>query len=127
MNHKSFSMNDIIILLLMGVVAGVLSGMVGIGGGIVLVPALVYFFGFSQHTAQGTVLFMFLLPVGILGAFNYWQAGHIDWKVACIMAVTFLGGSFLGSKLAISVDGLTLKRVFGAVIFLLSLKMMYGK
>jgi uncharacterized protein len=127
MDNKSFSMNDIIILLIMGLVAGILSGMVGIGGGIVLVPALIYFFGFSQHSAQGTVLFMFLMPIGILGAYNYWQAGHIDWKVACIMCSTFVIGSFWGSKLAISIDGLTLKRVFGAVIFLLSLKMMYGK
>jgi hypothetical protein len=127
MNLKTFSMNDILILLALGLVAGVLSGMVGIGGGIILVPALIYFFGFSQHCAQGTVLFMFLMPIGILGAFNYWQAGHIDWKVACIMASTFVLGSFAGSKLAISIDAQTLKRVFGAVIFLLSLKMMFGK
>jgi uncharacterized protein len=127
MNNKSLSMNGIIILLVMGLVAGILSGMVGIGGGIILVPALIYFFGFSQHSAQGTVLFMFLMPIGILGALNYWQAGYIDWKVACIMCSTFVIGSFLGSKLAISIDGLTLKRVFGAVIFILSVKMMYGK
>lgn len=120
-------MNELMILLALGLVAGILSGMVGIGGGIILVPALIYFFGFSQHTAQGTVLFMFLMPIGILGAFNYWQAGHIDWKVACIMCTTFIAGSFMGSKIAISVDALTLKRIFGAVIFLLSLKMMYGK
>ncbi|TAL58621.1 MAG: sulfite exporter TauE/SafE family protein [Bacteroidetes bacterium] len=127
MNHKSLTMNELLILLALGLVAGILSGMVGIGGGIVIVPALIYFLGFSQHAAQGTVLFMFLLPIGILGVFNYWQAGHIDWKVACIMATTFLVGSFAGSKLAISIDTQTLKRVFGAVIFLLSLKMMFGK
>ncbi len=120
-------MNDIFILLALGLVAGILSGMVGIGGGIIIVPALVYFLGFSQHSAQGTVLFMFLLPIGILGVFNYWQAGHIDWKVACVMAVTFLAGSFLGSKFAIAVDAVTLKKLFGGVIFLLSLKMMFGK
>lgn len=120
-------MNEVLILLAMGLIAGILSGMVGIGGGIVLVPALIYFFGFSQHSAQGTVLFMFLMPIGILGAFNYWSAGHIDWKVALIMCSTFIAGSYFGSKIAISVDALTLKRIFGAVIFLLSLKMMYGK
>lgn len=120
-------MNELLILLVLGLVAGILSGMVGIGGGIIIVPALVYFLGFSQHSAQGTVLFMFLLPIGILGVFNYWQAGHIDWKVACIMASTFIAGSFLGSRFAISVDALTLKRIFGAVLFLLSLKMMFGK
>ena len=127
MNPKTFSMNDIFILLALGLVAGILSGMVGIGGGIIIVPALVYFLGFSQHSAQGTVLFMFLLPIGILGVYNYWQAGQVDLKVACIMAATFFVGSFLGSKFAISLDALTLKRVFGAIIFMLSLKMMFGK
>ena len=127
MNHKTFTMNTIILLLALGLVAGILSGMVGIGGGIIIVPALVYFLGFSQHSAQGTVLFMFLLPIGLLGVFNYWQAGHIDWKVACIMAITFLIGSFIGSKTAIAIDQSLLKRVFGVIIFLLSLKMIFGK
>lgn len=120
-------MNDIMILLVIGMAAGVLSGMVGIGGGIIVVPALVYFLAFSQHSAQGTVLFMFLFPIGILGVFNYWQAGYIDWKVAAIMGASFLIGSFLGSKVAISMDMQSLRRVFGVVIFLLSLKMMIGK
>ena len=120
-------MNDIVILLIIGLVAGILSGMVGIGGGIIVVPALVYFLGFSQHSAQGTVLFMFLLPIGILGVLNYWQAGFVDWKVACVMAVTFLAGSFIGSKTAIVVDQQLLKRIFGVVIFFLSLKMIFGK
>ena len=127
MNHKTFTMNTIILLLALGLVAGILSGMVGIGGGIIIVPALVYFLGFSQHSAQGTVLFMFLLPIGLLGVFNYWQAGHVDWKVACIMAITFLIGSFIGSKTAIAIDQSLLKRVFGVIIFLLSLKMIFGK
>ena len=120
-------MNEIFILLALGLAAGILSGMVGIGGGIVIVPALVYFLGFSQHIAQGTVLFMFLLPIGVLGVFNYWKEGYVDWKVACIMAITFLVGSFIGSKTAIAIDQTTLKRVFGVIIFLLSLKMIFGK
>jgi len=120
-------MNDILILLALGLAAGILSGMVGIGGGIVIVPALVYFLGFSQHSAQGTVLFMFLLPIGVLGVYNYWQSGYIDWKVACIMAITFLAGSFIGSKMAIVIDQNLLKKVFGVVIFLVSLKMIFGK
>jgi len=72
--------NQILLLLLIGFLAGILSGMVGIGGGILLVPALVYFFGFSQHKAQGTTLFLFVLPVGILGAMNYYKSGNIDIK-----------------------------------------------
>ncbi len=120
-------MNDIFILLALGLVAGVLSGLVGVGGGIIIVPALVYFLGFSQHSAQGTVLFMFLIPIGILGAINYWQSGYVDWKVACIIATTFVVGSFFGSRIAISIDQTTLKRVFGVILFFLSIKMIFWK
>ena len=120
-------MNDILILLCLGLAAGILSGMVGIGGGIIVVPALVYFLGFSQHSAQGTVLFMFLLPIGVLGVFNYWQSGYVDWKVGCIMGITFLLGSFIGSKTAIAIDTGLLKKIFGGVLLLISIKMIFGK
>ena len=120
-------MNEVYILLSLGLVAGILSGLVGIGGGIIIVPALVYFLGFSQHSAQGTVLFMFLLPIGILGVYNYYQEGHVEWKTACIMGATFIAGSFLGSKFSIWLDATTVKRIFGVVIFLISIKMILGK
>ncbi|HEY1039723.1 MAG TPA: sulfite exporter TauE/SafE family protein [Bacteroidia bacterium] len=120
-------MNDIIVLLLVGLVAGALSGLVGIGGGIVIVPVLVYFLGFSQHQAQGTTLFMFLFPIGILGVLNYAKAGHVDWKVAGIIAITFVIGSYFGSKFAIKLDQQTIKRVFGAIIIILGTKMLLGK
>ena len=123
-------MTDIMTLLCIGLIAGMLSGMVGIGGGIIIVPALVYFFGMTQHTAQGATLIMFLLPIGFLGVYNYYQAGHIDGytvKYALIIACSFVFGSFFGSKLAIHIDQLTLKRVFGVIIFLISLKMIFNK
>ncbi len=120
-------MATILILLCVGLLAGMLSGLVGIGGGIVIVPALVYFLGYSQHQAQGTVLFMFLMPIGILGVYNYYQEGHIEWKTALIMASTFVVGSYFGSKISISIDQTTLKKVFGVIILLLSLKMIFGK
>lgn len=120
-------MNEIFILLTLGLLAGMLSGLVGIGGGIVIVPALVYFLGFSQHSAQGTVLFMFLFPIGILGVFNYYNAGYVDWKTAAIMGITFVAGSYLGSKVAINIDQTMMKKVFGGIIFLVSLKMLFGK
>ena len=120
-------MNEIFILLALGLVAGILSGMVGIGGGIIIVPALVYFIGFSQHSAQGTVLFMFLFPIGILGVYNYYQAGYVDWKTAAIMGMTFLVGSYIGSKVSISIDQTMMKRIFGGIILLISLKMLFGK
>ncbi len=127
MKYKQLNMEAIFILLTLGLVAGILSGMVGIGGGIVIVPALVYFFGYTQHQAQGTVLFMFLLPIGILGVFNYYNAGHIEFKTAFIIASTFIIGSYFGSKISIAIDQATLKKVFGVILFLLSLKMILGK
>lgn len=115
------------ILLFIGVCAGFLSGMVGIGGGIVIVPMLVYFLGFEQHTAQGTTLFMFLFPIGILGVMNYYKAGHIDMKSAAVICTTFIIGSYFGSKAALTIDKDTIKRIFGIIFFLISLKMIFGK
>ena len=127
MQQKNINMGTLVILLCLGLIAGMLSGLVGIGGGIVIVPALIYFMGYSQHQAQGTVLFMFLLPIGILGVFNYYQAGYIEWKTALVMGSTFIIGSYFGSKLSISIDQVMLRKVFGVIIFLLSLKMIFGK
>ncbi|MBN8702217.1 MAG: sulfite exporter TauE/SafE family protein [Bacteroidetes bacterium] len=120
-------MNEYIALLLTGIAAGVLSGLVGVGGGIIIVPALVYFLGFSQHQAQGTTLAMFLLPIGILGAINYYKAGHVDIKTALIVSSTFVIGSYYGSKLAISIDQQAVKRIFGVLTLIISLKMIFGK
>ena len=120
-------MEAIFILLTLGLIAGILSGMIGIGGGIVIVPALVYFLGYTQHQAQGTVLFMFLLPIGILGVFNYYNGGYLEYKTAFIIAGTFIIGSFFGSKIAIAIDQAMLKKVFGAILLLVSIKMILGK
>ena len=121
------STTSLIFLLLVGLFAGFLSGMVGIGGGILIVPVLVYFFGFSQHKAQGTTLFLFVLPVGILGAYNYYKSGNIDIKTALVICATFVFGSYFGSKLTLSLDQLTVKRIFGIFILLISLTMIWGK
>ena len=120
-------MNSIYILLLVGLVAGLLSGLVGVGGGIVVVPVLVYFLNFSQQQAQGTTLFMFLLPIGILGVLNYYKAGYVDFKTAFIIASTFVIGSYFGSKLAISLDQKTVKQIFGVIIVILGIKMIFWK
>ncbi len=120
-------MTIFLLLLLVGLVAGILSGLVGIGGGIVIVPALVYLLGVSQHTAQGTTLAMFLIPVGILGVYNYYKAGFVDIKTALIIGSTFVIGSYFGSKLAVSLDKDTVRKVFGGIILLISLKMIFGK
>jgi len=120
-------MTTIIILLALGLIAGVLSGMIGIGGGIVIVPVLVYFLGFSQQEAQGTTLAMFLPPIGILAVYNYYKAGYVDIKAALIIGITFIVGSYVGSKISISLDQSIVKRIFGIIILLISLKMIFTK
>lgn len=118
--------NDVLILLAVGLIAGCLSGLVGIGGGIIIVPVLVYL-GMGQKMAQGTVLFMFLLPIGILGVWNYYKAEAIDFKYAFIIATTFVVGSYFGSKMAVSMDQDILKKVFGVFIILVGLKLIFWK
>lgn len=120
-------MNSIFILLLVGLLAGMLSGLVGIGGGIIIVPVLVYFLHYSQQQAQGTTLFMFLFPIGILGVFNYYKAGYVEYKTALLIASTFVIGSYFGSKWAISLDQKTVKQIFGVIIILLGIKMVFWK
>jgi uncharacterized membrane protein YfcA len=126
-NKKPMTIQVLLILLAVGLVAGFLSGMVGIGGGIIIVPVLVYFLGFTQHQAQGTTLFMFLLPIGILGVMNYHKQGYVDYKTALIICSTFVFGSYFGSKLSISLDQKTVKQIFGAIIILLGAKMLFWK
>lgn len=118
---------ELLVLLGIGLLAGFLSGLIGIGGGIVIVPVLVYFFSMNQKTAQGTTLFMFLLPIGILGVYNYHKAGHVDFKTAAIMGITFVLGSYLGSRTAISIDTKLVKQIFAVSIILIGIKMLTGK
>ncbi|MBI3500314.1 MAG: sulfite exporter TauE/SafE family protein [Bacteroidetes bacterium] len=123
-------MTNIFILLALGLVAGICSGMVGIGGGLIIVPALVYFLGFTQQSAQGVSLTMFLLPIGILGVYNYYKGGHINSETirfALIMCITFVAGSYFGSKIAIGLNQEILRKVFGAFVLLVALKMIFGK
>lgn len=127
MEQKKLDMATILILLCIGLMAGILSGMVGIGGGVVMVPALMYFMHVSQHQAQGTSLAVLLMPVGILAVYNYYNKGLVDIKSALIIATTFVIGGFIGSKIAIAIDQNLLKKVFGAFMLLISLKMILGK
>jgi uncharacterized membrane protein YfcA len=120
-------MNTIYILLIIGLIAGFLSGLIGIGGGVVIVPVLVYVLHMNQITAQGTTIFMFLLPIGALSVYNYYNAGHVDFKYASIMALTFIVGSYFGSKTAISVDAKLIKQVFGVFMVLVGIKMFLNK
>ncbi len=120
-------MTTIIILLCIGLCAGMLSGLVGVGGGIIIVPALIYFIGVSQHEAQGTSLAVLLLPVGIFAVYNYYKAGYVDIQATLIIASTFVVGGFIGSKIAISIDQNMIKKVFGIFLLLVAFKMILGK
>ncbi len=115
----------ILIIILVGIAAGMLSGLVGVGGGIVIVPALIYFIGFSQKTAQGTSLGLILLPVGILAVLQYYKQGHVDFKVVAILAIGFLAGSFFGSKLALTLSQETVKKIFAVFMIIIAVKMLF--
>jgi len=117
-------MYTIMLLIIIGLIAGVLSGMIGVGGGIIIVPALVFFLGFSQHQAQGTSLGLLLLPVGILAVMNYYNKGFIDIKVVVIMSIAFILGGWLGSKLSLALPGDIVKKIFGILLFYTGIKMM---
>jgi uncharacterized membrane protein YfcA len=114
----------ILLLITIGLAAGILSGLVGVGGGIIVVPALVFFLSFSQQQAQGTSLGLLLLPVGILAVLNYYKQGHIDIRVVGIMALAFIIGGWLGSKWALSLPEVTVKRIFAIILFYSGIKMM---
>jgi len=121
----NMDLTTIIIIVLVGVAAGILGGLVGVGGGIIIVPALVYFAGFSQKTAQGTSLGLIMLPVGILGVLQYYKQGHVDFKVVGILAVGFLAGSYFGSKIALSLPQETVKKIFAGLMILIAIKMLF--
>jgi uncharacterized membrane protein YfcA len=110
-----------------GLLVGIFSGMVGVGGGIILVPILVIFFGFSQHMAQGTSTAMLLPPIGILAAYTYYQKGMVDVRAAALMCAGFVLGGLFGAKLAIALPQEVLRRSFGVVLLGISLKMIIGK
>lgn len=114
-------------LLVIGIITGVMAGMLGIGGAIIMIPALVFFMGFSQQMAQGTSLAVMLPPVGIIAAYNYYKAGQVNIKFAIILAVCFLVGSYFGSKLALNLPQPVLKKIFGVLLLLVAAKMLLWK
>ena len=122
---KVMDIQTILIIILVGISAGILGGLVGVGGGIIIVPALVYFIGFSQKTAQGTSLGLIMLPVGILGVLQYYKQGHVDFRVVAMLAVGFLAGSYFGSKIALSLPQETVKKIFALLMIIIAVKMLF--
>lgn len=109
-------------LIAVGILAGVLSSMVGIGGGIVIVPCLVICFGFNQHLAQGTTLAMLAIPVSAAAAYSYYQKGMLDWKVAAILACGFVIGGYFGGRVAVNIPTLLVKRIFAVLMIVIAIK-----
>lgn len=122
---KTMDTQTFLILICVGIAAGMLSGMVGVGGGIIIVPALIYFLGYSQMNAQGTSLALIMLPVGFLGVIQYYKMGHINYNIVMIIAVGFVLGSFFGSKFALSLPQETMKKTFAILMILIAIKMLF--
>lgn len=120
-------MKQIIILTFIGMLAGGLSGFLGIGGGIIVIPLLVLLLGFSQQTAQGTSLGLLLPPIGLLAVINYYKAGFIDLKASLIMAIAFIVASYFASKFITMVPEYIVKKSFALFLLLYSIKLFIEK
>jgi len=116
----------IVLVMCIGLAAGMLSGLIGIGGGIIMVPMLLLM-GFTQQQAQGTSLAALLPPVTLFAVINYHKAGFIDWRYAILISLVFVVGGYFGSKIAVNIDQRTLKKIFGFVLLVVAGKMIFGK
>jgi uncharacterized membrane protein YfcA len=115
-----------IVLTILGLAAGAFSGLFGVGGGVILVPALVFVLGLTQQAAQGTTLAMLVLPVGLLGAIEYARQGCVDFKAVGWLALGFLMGNLLGARLALQLPTGMMEKVFGSLLVIIGLKMIFG-
>ncbi|MDP4284523.1 MAG: sulfite exporter TauE/SafE family protein [Bacteroidota bacterium] len=114
-----------IIIALIGLAAGLLGGLLGLGGAIIMIPALVMFLGYSQQTAQGTALMMMVLPVGALAAYQYYQDGYVEIKAALIMSIFFFVGGYFGAKFATHIPQDLLKKLFAIMLIVIAAKMLF--
>lgn len=117
----------IMVIVMIGLTAGVLGGMLGLGGAVIIIPALVFLLGYTQQMAQGTALIMMVLPVGGLAAFQYYQKGDVDLKASIIMAVAFFVGGYFGARIATQIPQEILKRGFAFMLALIAVKMWFQK
>jgi uncharacterized membrane protein YfcA len=118
---------NIFLYVLLGVVAGIFSGLIGIGGGIIIVPAMVLLFGLSQHSAQGTTLALMVPPIGLLAAWSYYKHGLVDLKIAAFVCLGFFVGGLFGAEFANAIPDQLLRRIFGVVLLVVSVKMILMK
>lgn len=120
-------MSNIVLYLVLGLLAGTLSGLIGLGGGTIVIPALVFLFGFTELQAQGTTLALMVPPIGILAALTYYRQGYVDLKAAALICIGFLFGGLFGAKIAVGLPNIILQRLFGIFLFLVSLRMIFVK
>jgi uncharacterized membrane protein YfcA len=118
---------NIFLYILLGLLTGIFSGMFGLGGGIVVIPALVLVFGLSQHQAQGTTLAMMVPPIGLLAAWTYYKEGFVDLKIAALLCLGFFFGGLVGAKIVVGLSEPVLRKIFGVALLLISLKMIFSK
>lgn len=116
-----------VLYLILGLVAGIFGGMFGIGGGTILIPALVYLFGFTQHQAQGTTLAILVPPIGLLAALRYYYSGNVKLSIATLICIGFFIGGLFGAELVHKISEPVLKKLFGLYLFFIALKMVLGK
>jgi uncharacterized membrane protein YfcA len=126
-SRKEINKMDIILLLIVGLSAGILSGLLGIGGGIIIVPCLLFIFNLSQHTAQGTTLALMVPPIGLLAAWTYYKQGFVDLKIAALICIGFFIGGLIGAQFATSINAPLLKKIFGFAMLIISLKLIFTK
>lgn len=126
-NKRPMDIQIVLSLMLIGILAGILSGLVGVGGGVIMVPLLVLLLGFNQHQAQGTSLAVLVVPVTAVAVYTYHKEGFIDWRYVGIIAMFFVIGGYFGSKIAVGLDQKMLKKVFGFILLIIAGKMLLGK
>ena len=119
------TIQTLFILIAIGIFAGLLSGLVGVGGGVIIVPALIYFLGLTQHQAIGTSLYILLLPVGILAVLNYYKAENINFAFGTVIAIAFVVGGYFGSKLSLKLSSDMVKIIFGFFLLYVAIKVLY--
>jgi len=124
---KPMTLSLLILLIITGLLAGLVGGALGVGGGIIIVPALIFIMGFTQHQAQGTSLAVLLFPVGILAVINYTREGFVNYRYAMVLIVAFVVGSYFGSLLSIHMPAQSLRKIFGLLMLIVGLKMIFGK